>query len=78
MTSRKPQPSPPSPSSYNHIASSWTPTIRYKALKLSQVICAVYILIMTFRYYPRGLIDPSGEYEVRVVYGAHLLMDANL
>ncbi|EED87425.1 predicted protein [Thalassiosira pseudonana CCMP1335] len=67
MTSRKPQPSPPSPSSYKHIASSWTPTIRYKALKLSQVICAVYILIMTFRYYPRGLIDPSaplGEWRI--------------
>jgi len=34
-------------------------SIRYKTLKITQVICAIYILIMTFRYYPAGLIDPT-------------------
>jgi len=32
---------------------------RYKGLKMAQFLCAVYILLMTFRYYPNGLIDPS-------------------
>lgn len=34
-------------------------TTRYKRLKITQFFCAVYILLMTFRYYPDGLIDPS-------------------
>ena len=32
---------------------------RYKGLKAAQIVCAGYIILMTFRYYPNGLIDPS-------------------
>ena len=43
-------------------------SIRYKTLKLSQLLCAIYILIMTFRYYPAGLIDPfSSRWQWRIV-----------
>lgn len=47
--------------------------MRYKALKISQLICATYILIMTFRYYPKGLIDPSapfGQWRIVDVWNA--------
>ena len=32
---------------------------RYKGLKLSQLLCAVYIVAMTILYYPNGYFDPS-------------------
>jgi hypothetical protein len=45
------------------ILSSWCvgrfKSTRYKGLKMTQLLCAAYILLMTFRYYPAGLIDPS-------------------
>jgi hypothetical protein len=47
--------------------------MRYKALKITQVICAIYILTLTFRYYPKGLIDPSapiGQWRIIDVWNA--------
>jgi len=32
---------------------------RYKGLKLSQLLCAVYVVAMTIIYYPNGYFDPS-------------------
>ena len=40
----------------------YSKSIRFKGLKMAQLMCAVYILLMTFRYYPNGLIDPSAPF----------------
>lgn len=50
-----------------HNAETSALNMRYKTLKITQVICACYILTMTFRYYPKGLIDPSGTLSVFIV-----------
>jgi len=37
---------------------------RYKGLKLSQLLCAVYVVVVTILYYPSGYFDPTAFFNL--------------